>query len=67
MNAAVMSTYRMLSDAGYVLGPVLLGIIASGAGAPAALAVAGALLVISAVTFGRFAPETYRGTAHTVP
>jgi len=59
MNAAVMSTYRMLSDAGYVLGPVLLGLIASSAGAPVALAVAGALLVISAVLFGRLAPETY--------
>ena len=60
MNAAVMSTYRMLSDAGYVLGPVLLGVIASTAGAPGALAVAGGLLVMSAVLFGRFAPETYR-------
>jgi len=59
MNAAVMSTYRMLSDAGYVLGPVLLGLIATSAGAPVALAVAGALLVISAVLFGRLAPETY--------
>jgi MFS transporter, DHA1 family, multidrug resistance protein len=60
MNAAVMSTYRMLSDAGYVLGPILLGIVASTAGAPLALALAGALLVVSAVLFGRFAPETYR-------
>jgi hypothetical protein len=60
MNAAVMSTYRMLSDAGYVLGPILLGIIASTAGAPSALAVASGLLVVSATLFGRFAPETYR-------
>jgi hypothetical protein len=60
MNAAVMSTYRMLSDAGYVLGPILLGIIAATAGAPVALALAGALLVVSALLFGRFAPETYR-------
>lgn len=60
MNAAVMSTYRMLSDAGYVLGPILLGIIASTAGAPSALAVASGLLVVSAALFGRFAPETYR-------
>jgi multidrug resistance protein len=60
MNAAVMSTYRMLSDAGYVLGPILLGIIATTAGAPVALALAGALLVVSALLFGRFAPETYR-------
>jgi MFS transporter, DHA1 family, multidrug resistance protein len=68
MNAAVMSTYRMLSDAGYVLGPVLLGLIASSAGAPVALTVAGALLVMSAVLFGRLAPETYSPKVmHTSP
>ena len=60
MNAAVMSTYRMLSDAGYVLGPLALGIITDGFGAPAALAVAGSLLVLSALLFGRFAPAGYR-------
>jgi DHA1 family multidrug resistance protein-like MFS transporter len=60
MNAAVMSTYRMLSDAGYVLGPLALGIIADGFGAPSALAVAGSLLVLSALLFLRFAPEGYR-------
>jgi MFS family permease len=60
MNAAVMSTYRMLSDAGYVLGPLALGIIADGFGAPTALSVAGTLLVLSAALFGRFAPEGYR-------
>src|SRR5207302_1887731 len=60
MNAAVMSTYRMLSDAGYVLGPLALGIIADSFGATPALVVAGSLLVISALLFGRFAPESYR-------
>jgi multidrug resistance protein len=60
MNAAVMSTYRMLSDAGYVLGPLALGIIAGTVGAPLALAVASVLLLLSAGLFGRFAPETYR-------
>jgi hypothetical protein len=55
-----MSTYRMLSDAGYVLGPLALGIIADLAGAPSALAVAGTLLVCSALLFLRFAPEGYR-------
>jgi DHA1 family multidrug resistance protein-like MFS transporter len=60
MNAAVMSTYRMLSDAGYVLGPLALGVIAGTAGAPLALAVASALLLVSAGLFARFAPETYR-------
>ncbi|MGI9147987.1 MAG: MFS transporter [Chloroflexota bacterium] len=60
MNAAVMSSYRMLSDAGYVLGPLALGIIADGFGAPSALFVAGSLLVGSALLFLRFAPEGYR-------
>ncbi|MDQ6670254.1 MAG: MFS transporter [Chloroflexota bacterium] len=60
MNAAVMSTYRMLSDAGYVLGPLALGIIADGLGAPSALAAAGSLLGVSALLFLRFAPEGYR-------
>jgi MFS family permease len=60
MNAAVMSTYRMLSDLGYVLGPLVLGIVADGLGAPSALAVASALLVVSAVLFARWAPESYR-------
>lgn len=58
MNAAVMSTYRMLSDAGYVIGPVALGLISDVSGAPAALALAGGLLGISALLFARFAPET---------
>src|SRR5262249_8798268 len=59
VNAAVMSAYRMLSDEGSALGPFLLGLIAGSAGAAVALAVAGALLVMSAVLFGRLAPETY--------
>jgi MFS transporter, DHA1 family, multidrug resistance protein len=60
MNAAVMSTYRMLSDAGYVLGPLALGIIADAWSAQTALAVAGSMLVLSSVLFARFAPEGYR-------
>jgi multidrug resistance protein len=59
MNAAVMSTYRMLSDAGYVLGPLALGIITDAFGASTALVVASALLVMSALLFARFAPEKY--------
>jgi multidrug resistance protein len=60
MNAMVMSTYRMLSDAGYVLGPLVLGVVADRFGAPAALALAASLLLVSAVSFARFAPESYR-------
>lgn len=60
MNAAVMSTYRMLSDLGYVLGPLVLGLVADGLGAPVALGVASALLLVSAGLFARWAPESYR-------
>lgn len=37
MNAAAMSTYRMLADLGYVIGPIALGLAADLAGATAAL------------------------------
>lgn len=60
MNAAAMSTYRMLSDLGYVVGPIALGVLTDLFGADAALTTAAALMVIVAVLFARFAPETYR-------
>jgi MFS family permease len=58
MNAAAMSTYRMLGDVGYVLGPVALGFVADFFGVKAALAVAASLLVLVSLAFARFAPET---------
>jgi MFS transporter, DHA1 family, multidrug resistance protein len=60
MNAAAMSTFRMLSDAGYVLGPLVLGLITDVFGAGVALATAAVLLTAVAVLFGRYAPETFR-------
>ncbi len=60
MNAAAMSTFRMLSDAGYVLGPLVLGAITDLFGADVALATAAVLLAAVAALFGRWAPETYR-------
>jgi MFS family permease len=60
MNAAAMSTFRMLSDAGYVLGPIVLGIVADLFGADIALAAAAVLLTAAAALFGRYAPERYR-------
>jgi MFS family permease len=60
MNAAAMSSYRMLSDLGYVVGPVALGAITDLFGPGTALAATAALLVAVALLFARFAPETYR-------
>lgn len=60
MNAAAMGAYRMLSDLGYVAGPIALGLAADLAGADAALGVTAALLLAVALLFARLAPETYR-------
>ena len=60
MNAAAVSTYRMLADLGYVVGPIALGLAADLAGASAALASAAVMLTAVALLFARFAPETYR-------
>jgi MFS transporter, DHA1 family, multidrug resistance protein len=60
MNAAAMSTYRMLSDLGYVIGPIALGAATDVFGADAALGASAALMVAVAALFARRAPETYR-------
>jgi MFS transporter, DHA1 family, multidrug resistance protein len=60
MNAAAMSAFRMLSDAGYVLGPIALGLVADLFGADVALATAAVLLAAAAFLFARYAPETRR-------
>lgn len=60
MNAAAMSAFRMLGDLGYVVGPVAVGLAADLAGADATLWTTAALLVVVALLFARFAPETYR-------
>jgi MFS family permease len=58
MNAAAMSLYRGLSDLGYVVGPIALGLVTDLFGANAALATAAILLVAVGVLFARLAPET---------
>ena len=60
VNAAAMSTYRMLSDLGYVVGPIALGVLTDLFGADAALATAAALMVAVAGLFASRAPESYR-------
>ena len=60
MNAAAMGAYRMLGDAGYVIGPALIGWSADLFGGSTALYGAGTLLLLSGLAFARFAPETRR-------
>jgi MFS family permease len=67
MNAAAMSTFRMIADAGYVAGPLVLGLVVDGFGAVTALVVAAMLVMISGAVFAVFAPETYRGKDARTP
>ena len=60
MNAAAMSTFRMLSETGYVLGPLVLGVAADLFGANAALYATSALIVMSGAYFAWRAPEMRR-------
>lgn len=58
MNAAAMSSYRMLADLGYVAGPLIVGIVADVFGLSVALGSISAVVVTLALLFARFAPET---------
>ncbi len=58
MNAAAMSAYRMLSDLGYVVGPLALGLVTDLFGPDTALGATATLLVVVGVLFARLAPET---------
>ena len=60
MNAAAMSGYRMLSDLGYVVGPIALGVATDLVGADATLMATAALLVAVALVFAGGAPESFR-------
>ncbi|MCY4013929.1 MAG: MFS transporter [Gammaproteobacteria bacterium] len=61
MNAAAMGGYRMLSDMGYVLGPILLGVLGDLQGLAAPMWIAAAALVVTAMLFAMIAPETHAG------
>ena len=60
MNAAAMSTYRALTDAGYVVGPIGLGLLGDLAGANAVLIFCAVAISAVALAFARHAPESYR-------
>lgn len=61
MNAAAISAFRMIADAGYVIGPIALGILADKYGPVLPLDATAAVMAIVAVAFALFAPETHRG------
>ncbi|MCH9673800.1 MAG: MFS transporter [Gammaproteobacteria bacterium] len=60
LNAAAMSTFRMIGDLGYVIGPITLGAIVDSYSSEASLGVAAALLIGVGILFGVLAPETHR-------
>lgn len=60
-NASAVGMFRMLSDAGYVGGPIVMGFIADHMGPTASIEISAALLILSGVLFALAAPETYRG------
>ncbi len=58
MNAAAMSTYRMLSDVGYVIGPIALGLVVDYFGSGVGLLSAAALIAGVGLVFAFAAPES---------
>jgi hypothetical protein len=55
----------MTGDAGYVIGPLALGLLADIHGPVTALLVAALLLALAGAAFAVAAPETHRGRAST--
>lgn len=66
LTAPTMGLYRALADAGYVVGPLTLGIVADLQSANAALALTSVLLVGSAILFAIRAPESLTGRTAAV-
>ena len=60
LNAAAMSSYRTLSDIGYVVGPILLGWLGDARGLDAPLWTAAIALLVTTTLFAMIAPETHR-------
>ena len=67
MNAAAMSTFRWMGDAGYVIGPLALGLIVDLYGPVASLVLSAALLMLVGIAFAVYAPETFRGRDSGLP
>ncbi len=60
-NGVTMGIYLTLADAGYVIGPFLLGWISDIAGAGTALLITAGLFAVAVTIFALFAPETVHG------
>jgi multidrug resistance protein len=58
MTASALGTYRTISDFGYVVGPLTLGLVSDLGSPDAALYLCAAMLFVSGLVFARFAPET---------
>ena len=71
MTAVTLGAYRTIADSGYVVGPLVLGLVADATSPRASLIVCFALSLAAALTFIRFAPETLspaeRGTGAPAP
>ncbi|MBT4488570.1 MAG: MFS transporter, partial [Rhodospirillaceae bacterium] len=61
MNAAAMSTFRMVGDLGYVIGPIALGLVVDLHGPQTALVLSAAISVAIGLVFLKYAPETHHG------
>ncbi len=57
MNAITMSSFRMVSESGYIIGPLLLGWISDLFRSEAALFTTAGIFVVSTLLFALFAPE----------
>ena len=60
LNASAMSSYRTISDVGYVVGPILLGWLGDAQGLDAPLWTAAIALLLATALFAAIAPETHR-------
>ncbi|MGB7302301.1 MAG: MFS transporter [Burkholderiaceae bacterium] len=60
MNAAAMSGYRLLGESGYIIGPVILGLIVDWSGPEVVLWICAVLILVVCAVFAKWAKETHR-------
>jgi DHA1 family multidrug resistance protein-like MFS transporter len=63
LRGRAFGLFRSVSDSGYIIGPLFLGWLAGASGYTTPLVLTGALFVLSALLFGRLAPETRQQAA----